>query len=450
MSERSRDGDAGNSAPLIILAVVVITGLALMYFSSSSNRIDRSAIGTDGLAIWFQEQGIAVQKTAPEEIVGQKTPILRILPLYDTDLTVGRQESEALEEGSPRATLRNLSLAAFRAKIDSADTLVVLPKWRSDMITSATADPDVLIPPGQMTVFGLWRGPTVTDAGEGFVQAPITNRQTKETLEGEAALYAPRVLSDTVNDECTPILTLTGKGTLLARCDDLWGDGSSFYLLSDPDLVDNHGLANGDNAELAVAMIAPLAKDRPVYIDTTTYTNITDTSGQDPRVRSLADLGRFFEYPFSLFWIGIVIASGLALWRGSRRFGAPVGEAQILDVASKTRTITASARLLRLAGSQSDLVTAYIRARMETLDGIVLGASRRPMAADAVASEIIRRVRHRVPETGARLAEAYGQLAEDIADTHQRLAALIPFEEAFQETLDAFGYASRPSRPADR
>ena len=450
MSERAQDNASGNSFPLVILAVVVVAGLVLMYFSSSSSRIERSAIGTDGLAIWLQDQGIEVQKTAPEEIVGQKTPILRVLPLYDTDLTVGPRETEELEAGSPRATLRNLSLEAFRSKIDSADTLVILPKWRSDMITSATADPDVLIPPGQMTIFGLWRGPTVAAAGEGFVQAPVTKDQTDEALAGEAALYAPRVFSDIVDDACMPLLTLAGRGTLLARCDDLWGDGSSFYLLSDPDLVDNHGLANGDNADLAVAMIAPLAEGRPVYIDTSTYANITDTSGQDPRVRSLADLGRFFEYPFSLFWIGIVIASGLALWRGSRRFGAPLGEARALDMASKARTIAASARLLRLAGSQSDLVSAYIRARMETLDGIVLGAARRPMAADAIASEIIRRVSHRVPATGQRLAKAYGQLVADGPETHQRLAALIPFEEAFQETLDAFGHASRPSRPADR
>ena len=450
MSERAQNDASGNAFPLVILAGVVIAGLALMFLSSSSSRIERSAIGMDGLAIWLQDQGIAVQKTAPEEIVGQKTPILRILPLYDTDLTVGRRETEELEAGSPRATLRNLSLAAFRSKIESADTLVILPKWRSDMITSGTADPDVLIPPGQLTIFGLWRGPTVAAAGEGFVQSAVTNEQTDERLAGEAALYAPRVLSDIVDDACMPILTLAGRGTLLARCDDLWGEGSSFYLLSDPDLVDNHGLANGDNADIAVAMIAPLAAGRPVYIDTTTYANITDTSGQDPRTRSLADLGRFFEYPFSLFWIGIVIASGLALWRGSRRFGAPLGEARALDMASKARTIAASARLLRLAGSQSDLVSAYIRARMETLDGIVLGAARRPMAADAIASEIIRRVSHRVPATGQRLAKAYGQLVADGPETHQRLAALIPFEEAFQETLDAFGHASRPSRPADR
>lgn len=450
MSARAQNGASGNSLPLIILAGVVVAGLALMFLASSSSRIERSAIGTDGLALWLQERGIEVLKTEPEEVVGQKTPILRILPLYDTNLTVGRRESEDFEDGSPRATLRDLPLEAFWSKIESADTLVILPKWRSDMITSATADPGVLIPPGQITIFSRWRGPTVADAGEGFVQAAIINEQTDETLAGEAALYQARVFSDTIDDECLPILSLAGKGTLLSRCDDLWDDGSSFYLLSDPDLLNNHGLANGDNADLAVALIEPLASGRPVYIDTTIYANIIDTSGQDPRVRSLSDLGRFFEYPFSLFWIGIVIAVGLALWRGSRRFGAPVGETQTLDMASKVRTITASARLLRLAGSERDLVSAYIRARMATLDGIVLGASRRPMTADEIAGEIIRRVRHRVPETGKRLADAYDQLAGDNPDTHQRLAALIPFEEAFQETLDAFGHAARPSRPADR
>lgn len=445
MSERTPDEIRGNSSlPLVILAAVVVIALALL-FLSGSGRIDRSAIGTDGLALWLQDRGIDVLKTEPEEVVGQKTPILRILPLYDTYLTVGRSESEDFEDGSPRATLRDLPLEAFWSKIESADTLVILPKWRSDMITSATADPGVLIPTGQMTIFSRWRGPAVADAGEGFVQAAIIDEQTDETLAEEAALYEARVFSDTVNDECLPVLTLAGRGTLLARCDDLWGDGSSFYLLSDPDLLNNHGLANGDNADLAVAMIEPLAAGRPVYIDTTIYANIIDTSGQDPRVRSLSDLGRFFEYPFSLFWIGIVVATGLALWRGSRRFGAPVGEAASGEVASKARTIAASARLLRLSGSQGDLVSAYVQARMETLDGVVLGVSRRAMNKDEIAGEIMRRVARRVPETGERLAEAYAQVVAPVPDTHQRLAALIPFEKAFQETLDAFGHASRPS-----
>ncbi|TCT34791.1 hypothetical protein [Martelella mediterranea] len=444
MNERSPDGASGNSVPLIVLASVVIAGIALMFFSSSG-RIERSAIGTDGLGIWLAEQGLGVEKKAPEEIVGEKTPILRILPLYDTDLTAGRQDIEEADADYPRATLRNLSLETFLAKIESADTLVVLPKWRSDMITSGTADPGVLIPQGQMTVFGYGRGSLITTAGDGFVQSAITGDQTGETFEGDAALYAPRVLRDSLEDVCEPILTLAGRGTLLARCADIWGEGLSFYLLSDPDLVNNHGLANGDNADLASRIISKLAEGRPVYIDTTTYANIADTSGLDPRQRSLADLRRFFEYPFSLFWIGIVIASGLALWRGSRRFGAPVGEAQILDVASKVRTIAASARLLRLSGSQDDLASAYLRARMVTLDDIVLGAARRPMSGDEVAAEILRRVRHRVPETGARLSDAYHQVAGPAAASQQRLAALIPFEKAFQETLDAFGHASRPS-----
>ena len=334
MSERSHAGANGNSLPIITLSVIVIAGLALLHFSSS-NRIERSAIGTDGLGVWLEEQGVPVLKSAPEETAGEKTPILRVLPLYDTDLTVGHQETEKLEGDLPSTTLRNLSLETFRAKIESADTLVVLPKWRSDMITSGTADLGVLIPLGQMTVFGLWRGPLVASAGEDFVQSAITDAQTGDAFEGEAALYAPRVLSDIVDDACIPVLALDGRGTLFARCTDLWGEGVSFYLLSDPDLVNNHGLANGDNAQLASVIIKSFAEGRPVYIDTTTYANIADTSGLDPRERTLADLGRFFEYPFSLFWLGVVIAAGLALWRGSFRFGSPVGEAASIDLASQ-------------------------------------------------------------------------------------------------------------------
>ncbi|MET3601798.1 hypothetical protein [Martelella mangrovi] len=445
MSEKTPvKAQESSSFPLVILAAVVVAAMVLIFFSGSS-RIDRSAIGTDGLALWLKREGIAVEPSAPEEVRGEKTPILRLLPLYDTDLTVGRGETKELEAGSPAATLRNLSLETFRAKIGNADTLVVLPKWRSDMVTSGTATPEVLIPTGQLTIFGLWRGPSVRSAGEDFVVSPIIDSRTGEAMDGEAALYAPRVLSDVFDEACAPLLTLGDKGTLLARCEDLWGEGDSFYMLSDPDLLDNHGLANGDNARLAPAVIGKLAEGRPVYIDNTTYANITDTSGLDPRERSLADLERFFEYPFSLLWISIVVTAGLALWRGSRRFGSPVGEADTADMASKTRTIAASARLLRLSGDQDDLVFAYVDARMDTLDAAVLGPSRRPMTAPETMAQIMTRVRRRVPETGERLAQTYDAVVKTGLDSHQRLAALIPFEKAVQETLDAFGHASRPS-----
>ncbi|WP_174801101.1 hypothetical protein [Martelella limonii] len=431
---------AGSSTPLAVMAVIVIGALSLMFFLGKAD-IERSAIGTAGLAIWLEGQDVSVDHDAPVEIAGEKTPILRILPLYDPYLTIGRGDDDEREASAQRLTFRKMPLEVFTSKIESADTLVVLPKWRSDMVSTGKADRGALIADAQMTVFGIWRGPSVRTL-DGLLAETAVLDQDGASL-GQAALYAPRVLSEGMNEICEPLLTLGDEGTLLARCDDVYEDGVSFYLLSDPDLLDNHGLANGDNASIATEMIRDLAAGRPVYIDPTTYANVTDTSGVDPHERSLADLGRFFGYPFSLFWLGAGLTVLLALWRGSRRFGEPLESEGMAVIGSKSQTISASSRLLRLSGSQSDLVAAYVRARMELLNAVVLGPSRR--ASGTVAQDIMTRVSRRAPETGARLATAYAAVTDPELDPHRRLSALTPFEKAVQETLDEFGHASRPS-----
>ncbi|MGO8264182.1 hypothetical protein ACC763_39270, partial [Rhizobium ruizarguesonis] len=48
-------------------------------------------------------------------------------------------------------------------------------------------------------------------------------------------------------------------------------DDPNVYLLSDPDLLNNHGLALADNASFAVSLVTLLrgaGEKRPVYLDT--------------------------------------------------------------------------------------------------------------------------------------------------------------------------------------
>ena len=258
---------------------------------------------------------------------------------------------------------------------------------------------------------------------------------------GPITLYAPQVLGSTFEDSCEAIWQVADVGTLLAYCDGFSPNGSSFYVLSDPDILNNHGLSLGDNAAAAVSMMRFLAPDRSVFLDPGGEIAPEPTLEEE----SFADPSRFFRYPFALVWIGVAAILLLSLWRGNVRFGFPAARQAFGGFQSKRDTIRASGRLMRLAGDGEELAGAYARARMEALLDILLGTGARSASAGG-ADAVIRFLRHRSPDLGARMETAYRQLVSGEPGGRPSSAALAPFESVFQEILDEFGRASRPSR----
>lgn len=97
--------------------------------------------------------------------------------------------------------------------------------------------------------------------------------------------------------------------------------GVPIYVLSDPDLLANHGLHRGRNATMVMAWIDAIRRGGPVVFDETLH-------GFPPRDESL--LRAFFRFPLVLVLLHALVLVGLVLWAGLGRFGdAPPPKSEI-------------------------------------------------------------------------------------------------------------------------
>ncbi|MDJ0949864.1 MAG: hypothetical protein QNJ94_13180 [Alphaproteobacteria bacterium] len=120
-------------------------------------------------------------------------------------------------------------------------------------------------------------------------------------------------------------------------------------VLSDPDILANHGLGDGENALLAVRLIDWLgAPERPVIIDETAH-----------GFRLEPSLWRtIFEFPYLAVTVLAFAAVAVLMWAATGRFGAP----QPLDrpfEPGRTTLIESTGALMREGGYDPDLARHY-------------------------------------------------------------------------------------------
>ncbi|WP_102958125.1 hypothetical protein [Mangrovicella endophytica] len=445
MSQTSRPGRSG---PILALFGALLLVGTLFFLFSRSYPLERSAIGFEGLGTWLSRSGFDVKRFPPATDDPNAWNTLRILPLYDNDMSDTLEP--AADEDETRSRLgalspREMSEAAFEERVAAGMTLVILPKWRGGIVDRGRAHPDLLVPLDAIKLFGL-SNVLVRPDGDPFRTSTIKDL-AGDARPGSVTLYAPQALGPDFDAYCEPTWQAEGIGTLLAWCDSPSGQDNSFFVLSDPDILDNHGLTLGSNAKVALAMVRLIAPGSPIYVDPGGNT-VPGSAGDllAENEESFADPSRFFRYPFSLVWLGVAAMLLLALWRGNVRFGVARRPRLFSGFQSKRDTIRASGRLMRLAGDDAELVRAYAVARMEALSDMLLGRQARNAAAGDPASAVLRFLRHRAPELGARIDRAYHDLTIGAAEKRQYFAALAPFEAVLQEILNEFGRAPHPSR----
>jgi hypothetical protein len=119
------------------------------------------------------------------------------------------------------------------------------------------------------------------------------------------------------------------------------------WVLTDPDIVANHGVS--DNAELILAMFARLAPDGQVIIvDETLH-------GHEVPLNIWGELGRF---PLVLVLISAALMFGFWAWSGMRRFGSPTrSEYQLAD--GMNVLIENTAQLLMVGGHSGSVLRRY-------------------------------------------------------------------------------------------
>ena len=133
-------------------------------------------------------------------------------------------------------------------------------------------------------------------------------------------------------------------GQLIRRNQKIW-------VLSDPDVIANHGLAEPGNAALAVAIINGLRTSTgSVVFDETLHGFISEPA---------SPLVLLFRFPFVLVTLQAVIAIALLLWATLRRFGAPQPAPPAMS-AGRLALLQNIAKLLEFTGHQEVMIRRYV------------------------------------------------------------------------------------------
>jgi hypothetical protein len=173
-------------------------------------------------------------------------------------------------------------------------------------------------------------------------------------LGGEIELTDPQVIIDARG--VTPVVSLKG-GILIGEVN--VGSGRR-WVLSDPDLIANHGIDQSDNAVVAVSLIETLRPNGgAVIFDETIH-------GLELRPNLLRTA---FELPFGIVTLSAAVAIGLAIWAGLMRFGRPEPAQRALQP-GKVTLIRTTADLLRQGsrkGTVELVLTRYLKAQVADL-----------------------------------------------------------------------------------
>lgn len=161
-----------------------------------------------------------------------------------------------------------------------------------------------------------------------------------------ASLEQPQLVTST---DLHPLLS-TDEGMLVGE---IVRKGWRTVVLADPDVLATHGLARGENAALAVALVDRLAGagPLPLVVDETLH-------GFDQQPSLVRELLRF---PLVLATASALLAAALLAWAALVRFGRPRRPEPDLRP-GKLFLVESTAALLRHGGHAGHAAAAYLRA----------------------------------------------------------------------------------------
>ncbi|MEM7058781.1 MAG: hypothetical protein AAF557_14415 [Pseudomonadota bacterium] len=445
----------GTIGPIVALAAGVLLIVGLLLLGRSELPLGRSVTGLNGLTGWLRKNDVGIIVFKGRAVLKKSQVGLRIMPIYDTDLLADRDIPEDRDELIAQTSESDLSRYVVRRKLSSLPTLVVLPKWRTGVRALGVAHRDLLIPKQEITrllrQLGV-EGARVTRNTEGFTadrtdlpngtaEIGLLHAQTIAATNCETKVRYRREPLFLLCGEVPPETQSDGKAGVDATGSDEDGDTnapeSQFWVLTDPDVANNHGLGLAQNAQAMLSIVKSTDFQNSAVLDLSDSVWVEDGSGGPARhERSWDDLARVFAWPFTVIWITFLALAGLVLWRAVTRYGPPAPLTEEEPLAAKTTSIDAKARLLRLANHDAALLTTHIGARLQQLAAELLGPHRppgeRPMA---VLLPLVRRAN---PELAEELPIA-AQMPRPGADL---LAHLDRFESCYDRIRHEFGRTS--------
>jgi hypothetical protein len=124
------------------------------------------------------------------------------------------------------------------------------------------------------------------------------------------------------------------------------------WVVSDPDMLSNHGLFNGRNAEFAIRLVNAL---RPVRGEVVFNEEVAGHGAPSANPLTL-----MLQFPFVVVTLQLLAALALLLWAAMPRFGLPIPAPEML-AAGKQRLIENAATLLSHSSHPEIIIASYVR-----------------------------------------------------------------------------------------
>lgn len=256
---------------------------------TTSSVFSRSAVGHKALAEWLRAQGREVKVNRSREAVDvAANDLLLILAPHTADHDID-----------------HLRALAETALFKGSAVLVALPKWR----TSPSGTTRGWI--ARASMINLERAAKPLDAVAALSAATVVRADDMPGWRNAISAAVPSIAAPQLieHGELDPLISAAGK-VLVGEV-----PSTRLALLSDPDLLANHGLRRGDNADLALTLINRLAPgDGAVVFDETLHDFAI--------VPSLERL--LFQPPHLAATLLALATMALTVWRAAARFGAPL------------------------------------------------------------------------------------------------------------------------------
>ena len=327
-----------------VCAVSLLVGLGLAVFqeelsvvrSSGTDSFSYSALGHHGYKVLLQKLGYTVITSRHES--GGKTGWSGVLVIAEPDLVT---------EEYLRST-KFLDMCQ-----EASSILVVLPKRRGN--------PDADRPGFLGSVTNLPRENSRLILDNLIIpDSPVRLGHSRD-LNWNAGAWTARPFIDNIQllptGELEPLVACP-EGILLGQLKKKrdWTDEEvclgDLVILTDPDLLANHGLLKGNNARLAAKIIDYLGTDRSVVVFDETLHGHEVT----PSV-----FRSFFRIPLVFVLLQVLLTVGAFLWLANGRFGAPRRAAPVMG-RGLDFLIDNTAELLEFGGHGSFVLGRYYRA----------------------------------------------------------------------------------------
>ena len=224
-------------------------------------------------------------------------------------------------------------------------TLVVFPKWwterdpkRAGWVRVRDLLP-VSQPEGVLAPAQDFKVQRVKEKG-----TPL--RAVHSTVEDNFGFVAPEVTQVLSGKDIEPVIVDQKGRVVLAKV-----AKEQLYVLADPDLLNNHGMADASQAAAALALLD--------YLNSTDAEAILFDVTANGLGHSRSPLKLAFDPPFLGVTLVIFVAMLLAGWQALVRFGEPRRPERAIAF-GKAALVDNSAALIRKAGRETHLASRYV------------------------------------------------------------------------------------------